>query len=247
MLLTTGLLLEREAEHVSRWCDVVIVSLDGSPEVHDRVRQVPHAFERLAAGVRALRLLDPRSRVSGRCVVQRLNYRDLPHVIAAARTLGFDRISFLAADVFSTAFNRAVPWDQDRIAEVALDRSQVTELGQIIEETIVRHASDFTSGFVAETPDQLRLIHRRFAALVGEGELPRNRCNAPWVSAVIEADGSVRPCFFHRPYGSLHAAPFDTVLNSASAIAFRRGLDIATNPICRRCVCALHLGPRAQV
>jgi hypothetical protein len=30
------------------------------------------------------------------------------------------------------------------------------------------------------------------------------------------------------------------VLNGPEAIAFRTGLDVATNPICRRCVCSLH-------
>src|SRR5690348_9077462 len=40
-LLSTGLLLERHAADVIRWTDDVVVSLDGSPAVHDRIRNVP--------------------------------------------------------------------------------------------------------------------------------------------------------------------------------------------------------------
>jgi hypothetical protein len=29
------------------------------------------------------------------------------------------------------------------------------------------------------------------------------RCNAPWVSAVVETDGAVRPCFFQQAIGNL--------------------------------------------
>jgi len=65
------------------------------------------------------------------------------------------------------------------------------------------------------------------------------RCNAPWVSAVIEADGAVRPCFFHRPFGSLQGGTLIDVLNSDAAVQFRNRLDVAKDVICQRCVCSL--------
>src|SRR5207302_4108079 len=64
--LSTGLLLERRAAEVVRWGDEVTVSLDGSREVHDRIRNIPNAYDRLAAGVRALRALAPDFRVTAR-------------------------------------------------------------------------------------------------------------------------------------------------------------------------------------
>ena len=56
----------------------------------------------------------------------------------------------------------------------------------------------------------------------------------------------VRPCFFQPPYAST-AAGLEEALNSASAIAFRRGLDVAANDTCRRCVCSLNLPMTATV
>ena len=54
-LLSTGLLLKKHAREVVEHCDEVIVSIDGSPSVHDRIRDVPRAFAKLSEGVAALR------------------------------------------------------------------------------------------------------------------------------------------------------------------------------------------------
>ena len=53
----------------------------------------------------------------------------------------------------------------------------------------------------------LRRLPRYYAALRGDEPFPHVSCNAPWVSVVVEANGSVRPCFFHeldrqRPSGA---------------------------------------------
>ncbi len=245
-LLSTGLLLERRAAEVVRWCDEVTVSLDGSRSVHDRIRNIPNAYDRLAAGVRALKGLAPDFRVTARSVVQQQNYADLPNIIEAAKTLGLDQISFLAVDVSSSAFNRPHGWPPERVAAVALTSADVTRFTQVVEETIARYPDEFASSFVAESPARLRRLPRYFAALNREGEFPGNTCNAPWVSTVIEADGTVRPCFFHRSLGNIRDRPLDEILNSREAIEFRRQLDIRRDPICRKCVCTLYIGPRAE-
>ena len=70
---------------------------------------------------------------------------------------------------------------------------------------------------------------------------PPVACNAPWVSAVVESDGAVRPCFFHEPVGNLADGTLAEIVNSPKARAFRGSLDIRRDPICRTCVCTLKL------
>lgn len=246
-VLSTGLLLARHAADVVRWTDDAIVSLDGSPEVHDRIRRVPRAFARLAEGVAALKAADPGYRVTGRCVLQRLNFADLPEVVRSARRIGLDGISFLAADVSSEAFNRPDPWGEERVAEVALTPAETARFAHVVEACIDELAEEFASGFIAEGPERLRRLPRYYAALNGEEAFPPNTCNAPWVSAVVEADGTVRPCFFHRAFGNLHDAPLDEILNSDDAVSFRSALDVRTDPICRKCVCTLSIGRTTSV
>jgi Fe-coproporphyrin III synthase len=245
-LLSTGLLLKVFAADVVRWCDEVIVSLDGSREYHDSVRRVPRAFDRLTEGIAALREQRPGYPVSARCVLQRNNFRDLPNIIHAAHEIGLNRISFMSADVSSTAFNRPDPWEEPRVSEVALDPPETQEFAALVEDVIVRFAADFETHFISETPAKLRRLPRYYAALNGLGELPETICNAPWVSSVVEADGTVRPCFFHKPLGNIHEGPLEDILNSPEAIAFRRDLDVTSNPICKVCVCTLSLGRRSR-
>ena len=246
-LLTTGLTLAKHADGAARWCDEITVSVDGSPPVHDRIRRVEGAFDKLSAGLAAVRQRAPHKRITARCVVQRANFEDLPSVLTATRRAGFDQVSFLPVDVGTSAFGRLKLWAPDRVAETALSRAEVEQLSAIIEALIEAEAELFSSGFIAESPAKLRRIPQYFAALNGDAELPRGDCNAPWVSAVVEADGAVRPCFFLAPYGQLTDGPLDQILNQPESIAFRRDLDVASNPTCLRCVCTLQVGMRTDV
>jgi MoaA/NifB/PqqE/SkfB family radical SAM enzyme len=114
-------------------------------------------------------------------------------------------------------------------------------LKNTVEKLIRNRAAEITSGFIAEGPDKLRRIADYFAALCGESEHVAPRCNVPWISAVIEADGSVRPCFFHRCFANLNDTSLKGALNSEELVHFRKTLSVADDPICRRCVCSLYL------
>ena len=240
-VLTTGLLLKRDAEQVARYCGDVIVSLDGPRHVHDRIRNVPGAYDKLAEGLSAVRSAGLRARISGRCTVQRLNFLDLRGTVAAAHELGLERISFLAADVSSEAFNRPGGWIPSRADSIALDESGLPRLDEELSALQRDCAADFASGYIAETPEKLRRrLAEYFGALLGRNAWPPNRCNAPWVSTVIATDGTVRPCFFQPPLGNIfRAGGLEAVLNSPTAVSWRRALDIRRNEICRKCVCTL--------
>jgi MoaA/NifB/PqqE/SkfB family radical SAM enzyme len=240
-LLTAGLLLHSQAETIAKNMDDVIVSLDGPPVLHDRIRRVPGAFERLAAGVRELRRLRPDIPVCARCTVQKLNHASLCVTTDSAREIGLNSISFLAADVSSEAFNRPSLWAAERKQKVALSAAEVETLEEEIHRLIDEHADDLASGFIVEGPDKLQRIVLHFRACLGQREPVSPRCNAPWVSAVIEAGGDVRPCFFHRSLGNIHKASLGEILNGPRALQFRSGLNIATNPTCRQCVCSLYV------
>ncbi len=240
-ILTTGLLLKSRARPVAENVDDVIVSLDGPAEIHDRIRSVPKAFQRLAEGIKALREIRPEILVSGRCTVQRANLGSLRQTVRAAKEIGLNSISFLAADVSSQAFNRPEGWTPERQATVALDATEVDDLATETEALIHENFDDIATGFVMESPEKLRRIVHHFRAHLGQAPFIAPRCNAPWVSSVVEADGTVRPCFFHAPLGNLSDSPLYTILNSEAAIRFRRELDVPSNSVCQKCVCSLHV------
>ncbi len=239
-LLTAGLLLQPQAEAVAESVDDVIISLDGPPAVHNNIRRVADAFERISEGVRALRRIRPEMEIRARCTVQKANHHSLRGVTAYARQMGLTSISFLAADLTSEAFNRPDGWTIDRRARIALSTTEIDELELEMERLIAEEAGR-TPRFVVERPEKLHRIVKHFRAHLGQFRNVAPRCNAPWVSAVIEASGEVRPCFFHSAFGNIHREPFNEILNGPAALEFRANLDISTNETCRRCVCSLHL------
>lgn len=238
-VLSTGLLLAKHAPSIAQRTDDVIVSLDGPPQVHDRIRRVRGAYQMLAAGIRALHAQKPDYPVGARCTVQRQNFSLMRETVKTARELGLQSISFLAADLVSTAFNRPEGWPPDRQAQVALTAEETRELEDEIGQLIAELPE--YPGFVLETPEKLRRIGLHFRAHLGLAEPVSPRCNAPWVSAVIESDGTVRPCFFHRPIGNVRGQTLAAVINGPQAVEFRRTLNVPQDPICRRCVCSLYL------
>ena len=238
-LLTTGLLLTKRAEEVAALFDGVIVSLDGPPEIHDGIRRVKGGFDLIGRGIAAVRRLRPDMPITGRTTVQRLNCAHLRETVSSARALGLNGISFLAADLTSQAFNRPLAWPTDRQSEVGLSREEVEMLEREVQQLIAaRCESD--DAYVAESPAKLMRIVQHFRAHLGQDHFVAPRCNAPWVSAVIEADGAVRPCFFHHEFGNIQRSTLEEIVNGEKALRFRRELDIQSNPVCRRCVCALH-------
>ena len=246
-LLSTGLLLKRFASEIISKTDEVIVSLDGSKEVHDKIRNIPNAFDKLKEGVQELKRLNPEFRVTARCVIQKENFDDLPNIVESAREIGLDQISFLTADVTTDAFNRLELWGEEKVGEIKLSPEELVRFKQVIENLIVTHSEDFKNRFIAESPEKIRRFYEYYAAFQDLTQFPSVRCNAPWVSAVIEADGTVRPCFFHEVIGDIRKNSLSEIINSDKSISFRKNLDVETNAICEKCVCSLNLSPFARL
>jgi MoaA/NifB/PqqE/SkfB family radical SAM enzyme len=239
-LITTGLLIEPHARRIAELVDDVVVSIDGPPDTHDSIRRVRGGFNRIARGVAALRARPSPPAIGARCVLQKANYGVVDDTIRAVHAIGVDRVSFLAADVTSTAFNRIEPWPPERQQEIALTGEDLPLYAAAIDRVSASCRDLITSGFLQDGIDGLWRIYHHYAAAAGAGEAPPVRCNAPWVSAVLEPNGTVRPCFFQPAYPS-SGADLAAIVNSPGAIQFRRGLDVRRDATCRRCVCTLSL------
>jgi len=246
-LLSTGLSIAKNAEQIVRHVHDVIVSLDGDEALHDEIRNIPGAFNKMRTGIEKIRELDPQFRITARTVIHRLNFRAWSKIIDAALELGLNQISFLPADVSSQAFNREIRWDRLRQNEIAVPEWELNILQEIIDKLLIEHKAEFESGFIAESPLKLQKIFSYYAAFYQWNEFPYKKCNAPWVSTVIEADGTVRPCFFHDAIGNIRQDSLENILNSEKAIEFRKSLDMDNNPTCIKCVCYLNLSPRSKL
>jgi len=133
------------------------------------------------------------------------------------------------------------------VGEIKLSPEELERFKQVIENLIETYSEDFKNKFIVESPEKIRRFYEYYAAYQGLTEFPPVRCNAPWVSAVIEADGTVRPCFFHEVIGDIRENSLSEIINSDKSISFRKNLDVRTNEICKKCVCSLNLSPFARL
>ena len=258
LLLTNGLLLQKQAREVVVHVDEVIVSLDaGTAATYQAIRGVD-AFDHILDGIRAVRAGNVP--VTTRTTIQRANFREMPQVITAALQAGVNHISFLTVDVSSeVAFGPRFEADaQLHIAHLGpgappdhgpaastLTHDNIAEFADILDDIEHQFAQAFASGQIAETPEKLRRMLPYFRAVIGENDYQPPRCNAPHISAVIEVDGTLRSCYFLPAVSSIEALPLAEAINTEPAQAMRRAYRTGQRPECERCVCPLYKGPRS--
>ena len=239
-VLTNGLLLEKWAEKLISVCDEIIVSLDGPREIHDDIRRVSGAYDRIAKGIQAIQGQTDTIKISGRCTVQKRNIRYLRGIVDAAHELGLEKISFLAvSDDREQFWQQAQPGEpEDLIPSIQEIPVLAKELSALEKE----HAEDYKTSFIAESPEKhQRRIYQYFQGLHGLSKFTPIYCNAPWVSAIIESNGDVRTCFFTDVVGNVFSdGGLGKVLNSDAAIKLRKSISANEINQCIKCVSTLN-------
>ncbi len=235
-LLTSGLSLAKHAGRVAELFTAVTVSLDGTDrETYAAIRGLD-AFDKVCEGIRAVAGAGPL--VNLRITLQRANFRQMPAFVDLARQLGVRQVSFLAVDVANPqAFGRLSEFDSG----LALQPDDLPVFERVLDSLEREHAAAFESGLIAESPRKLRRLLQYFRAIHGLAAHPPVRCNAPDFSAVVDAKGQVRPCFFiPGPDGTaLSNDALPAALNGAAMSRLRESIRAGERRECATCVCPL--------
>jgi len=243
-LLTSGLSLAKHARRAAPLFQSITVSLDGTCAATYAAIRGLDAFDKVCEGIRAA--VAEGATVGLRVTLQRANYRELPRFVTLAHELGVSQVSFLAVDVSNPhAFARLDDFSQG----LALAPADIAEFERLLTLLETRHAADFHSRFIAESPARLAALRDYFAALCGQGSFPPVRCNAPEFSAVVGVDGRVSPCFFIPGPAASRGQPLSAALSAASMVELRRAIRAGERAECQRCVCSMYrrLGEPAEL
>jgi MoaA/NifB/PqqE/SkfB family radical SAM enzyme len=242
-LTTNGWVLEKRARELCEaGLDVLVVSVDGPREIHNRVRG-GKSFERLSAGLEAMLAQPRRPLTFVSMAISDLNHDQLMPMYELARSWGVDGINFnhlwMQPHEMVEAYNAQfsifaadeVAWD---IHPEKVDAEQVARALDTI-----RQRTRFSSLIVTQTPD---LSRNDIGVWYREPErfIKYNSTRCAWTRMKVWPDGGVKPC---REWGAGNVGQNHAmeVWNGEKFREFRRLLAThGTLPICARCCYTAH-------
>jgi MoaA/NifB/PqqE/SkfB family radical SAM enzyme len=260
-VITNGGRLEKHArELVESGIDSIAVSIDGPPELHNRIRGQADCFERAAAGVRAIarwreELGQPLPMLIAIVPITELNLKEIGPAIEALRELPIDTINvglrwFVPKEVGAqyelvmkeTFGIRAESWKGFDFewpnGEEGGHTRHMTDLVKLLKSLRRRRFLDSSLGkpwvsFVPDVrPEEVPSYFTDFDKVFGH-EL----CPVAWYFAQVEPDGEVCFCGDFPDYfiGNVRKQPFAEIWRGEKAQKFRAKLAKEPLPICNRC------------
>ncbi|MGA2725867.1 MAG: radical SAM protein [Bryobacteraceae bacterium] len=234
VLSTNGLLLGRHAPEVARYCSKVIVSVDGATGGTFRAVRGISALDQVIDGARIVRRLSARTRVLFKMTVQRRNFREVPEVFRLAQEVGASGLALTVPDVDTSSFLKLEGERADRSRTILLTESECEEFRGIAEETARRFATPLAAGYVVEGSLDGCLAFFEYRAGVGRPPAPRT-CERALTRIVVMPDGSLRPCFFLPPFGTIRDPGGGDIFDDPAVSGFRERFDSRQEPACREC------------
>ncbi len=236
-MVTNGTLMSVYAERiVDSGMDEIILSLDGTEEVHDVTRGEKGTFRKLVEGVGDVaRLRDDRGLIHPalniNCTLYETNYSRLDEIVEIAEDMGADNINFHHL----LFINQPMYEDHNRIFKREL--GQITpdwagfvwkDLPEMDPEVVIesiRRIEQYrgrmnVSVYPNYTDDEIRAYYSGFEF---ESTSYPNRCLSLWMTAYIMPDGAVRP--YHTMNfspGNIREASFSQIWNNDVYRNYRR-------------------------
>ncbi|MBN2186270.1 MAG: radical SAM protein [Dehalococcoidia bacterium] len=214
-------LVTRQVKDISSLCHsraaefTVCISLDGCGTTHEKIRRIPHAFERVNETIRLLKELRMQLPFSIHlnCVVQPLNINELPQLSKFAQEIELP-IQFFPVYAFDSLSDN--------------DKQQLRTSSEQVEELKIFLGSpqyDLTPMWAAFWQDYFRVL---------QGERRRFPCALLYHNVSLHADGTLIVCERDKSlvYGNVRDAPIDKIWYSAKAKMMRERVKRNYCPDC---------------
>lgn len=231
-MTTNGTLLTSERAHAIAAAGLhkVNISIDSpDPEIHDRVRGVPGAWERTVNGFKQLRHWMRPGKMRLNTVIGPLNYASLGKLPDLARAIGADQLNLIAIDENTADFQRLTPWQilhYNLAAGHAIARKAVPW-------GLLKQASQ-AYPFGRSWRDWMQSRRGDYAL----GYYHHHHCYVPWTHALIDHVGQVSICCMmpNKPIiGDLREQSFRDIWLGDAYAALRRNPHLPQFEACQRC------------
>lgn len=248
-LTTNGYLLEKFArEFVEIGLPQISISIDGSPEVHNRIRGVSDSFERAWKGIQKIiemkrELNKSLPKISVAFTISNYNAHCLNETAKIFKNLEVNSIGFYHLNFINENMARSHNNSFGYICKISpssiavLNPEDIDEF--VLAEEIKKVKNNYPADFIHFSPDittseEIRVYYSHPEIFIG-----KKRCFDPWMNAQVLSNGDVVPgarCF-HIVLGNIYVNKFSAIWNSAVCRKFRKEFRNVggVTPACSRC------------
>lgn len=247
LVITNGVRLSDFAEAiVNAGLDELNISIDGSRELHDQIRGLAGAFDKIASGVDSIndfkrRLSRNKPLINIQCTINQYNYERLEEMLEVAERLQANSLTF-----HNLIFLNQKAIEAQKKVDAILNCSTKDWEGFVFEpgidsqklyqklNAILCQKHPFKVDYFPNFSQEFLL------AYYDDVYVPENygsRCVSPWACVYVFPDGGVKPCLSNSyAFGNIKENSFSEIWNSQKAIKFRRLLKKNKMfPACIRC------------
>lgn len=233
-------------EFVSSGLNELFISLDGPPEIHNKIRGHKHSFERAIEGIGKIMNFETHPDISVFCVITEWNighlkafaeyFKDIP-----LKQLGYMHTNFTPdsiADAHNKLYGDAYPTTASNMEQINLNNFNLSTLIHEIEEiknTVFPYPITFSPEI--DTEEQLKTFYHNPEMKIGKSCSDVNR------TIMIKSDGTVIPAHgrcYQLTIGNIYEKNLKEIWNSEIISKFRNDLNSAGGlfPACSRCCSA---------
>jgi MoaA/NifB/PqqE/SkfB family radical SAM enzyme len=214
------------------------VSLDGPPDLHNRIRNVPNAFEQLRNSLLTLVAYKKKHqsnypKIAVNSVILKDNYFRLPEVVEIVKNMGIKSCSFQILDLSlnrsGIALNGHNNFNENPL--INIDSIDPDHLRKSLKEIV---AEGNKHGVETRFAPQLTIDE---IVQYYQGNFNRNnwRCSSPWSTMRISPYGDVYPCM-NLLIGNIRENRLNELWNHPAYLDFRQSLKNASLfPSCVGC------------
>lgn len=253
-ITTNGFMLPQRAEGlVESGLNDITVSVDGPPELHDRIRGRKGSFARLYEGITRLNEAKARTgkttpyvRISS--TVNDLNTLELRNLLEALAPLRPDLIniahlSFITPEMADA--HNAVYDGEFHVGRSSIGHMDLSVIDPVLLAAEIASTREFAAHLKPplhltfhpelSTPEELERYYHRPEEYSGG-----RKCTDPFKMMMVNTDGTVIPAHsrcYNYPVGNINETSLAQIWNNARYVAFRQVLHGAggTLPACTRC------------
>lgn len=232
---TNGILLKNKLDEIAPYTDFIVISIDAAErELYKKIRGVD-VFDKVKSNIEIIKRDFPKIKIQFRCTISRMNLFHFLEVVKLADNLNISGVGFSPIDYDSKSFSRSENDLLDNLellipSNVEIDEFEKLmnrEMGTLIENYFANKIITWNAAYFFELVKYFKAI--RNPKKYNDKGIKSSACFFPYTSVLVDYDGSLRGCFYSKPFTNVYE------VEESQFLDYGRIVSIESENICFNC------------